>query len=145
MPRKNSFNENEQHLTYRYLLWCYKTTKESLERIDRKFTQLEVDYFIRKELKTGLKDPALKGRADYKEQVDKFDQYIDKKEVQAFAEKFLDDKKLSLRPEYIYLSQRLEAITKTIRHFLGNKELKKIISLYEEEFVQRILTAREHT
>jgi len=37
------------------------------------------------------------------------------------------------------------AIEKTIKYFLGDKELEKINHLYEQEMTKRILEAREHT
>lgn len=48
-------NLNTKKLKTRYLVWLYKTTKERLDRIDRKFTQLEVDRFILRELEKDLR------------------------------------------------------------------------------------------
>ena len=39
-----------KNLKKRYLIWFYKTTKEALDKIERKFTQMEIDKFILKEL-----------------------------------------------------------------------------------------------
>jgi len=49
-------------LTKRYLLWCYKTTKEQLDWIDRKFTQIQVDRYT---LKCLLKSKDLKSSVPY--------------------------------------------------------------------------------
>ena len=38
--------DDRKNLKKRYLVWLYKTTKESLDRIERKFTQLEIDRHI---------------------------------------------------------------------------------------------------
>ena len=38
------------NLKKRYLIWLYKETKEALDRVDRKFTQIEIDKFILEEL-----------------------------------------------------------------------------------------------
>ncbi len=38
------------NLKKRYLLWLYKETKETLDRVDRKFTQIDIDKFILEEL-----------------------------------------------------------------------------------------------
>ena len=40
-----------KNLKKRYLIWFYKTAKEALDKIERKFTQTEIDKFILKELK----------------------------------------------------------------------------------------------
>ena len=58
--------------------------------------------------------------------------------------KYLDGNKKSLHPQYVFLRNRLEAIESAIKHFLGEKELLKIRVLYEKEFTDRILQARDH-
>jgi len=50
-----------------------------------------------------------------------------------------------LKLDYLYLKNRLTAIEKAIKHFLGPGQMKHIRLLYEQEMTQRILTAREHT
>jgi len=44
---------NERNLIRRYLIWCYKATKEDLDKVDRKFTQLRVDYYVSDQLTKG--------------------------------------------------------------------------------------------
>ncbi len=39
-------------LKKRYLIWLYKETREALDRVDRKFTQLDIDKFILEELQS---------------------------------------------------------------------------------------------
>ena len=41
-----TLSENQQRLMRRYFVWCYKTTKEELDKIDRYFTQNTVDDYI---------------------------------------------------------------------------------------------------
>ena len=66
-------NQSHPHLTRRYLTWCYKTTKENLDRIDRYFTQDTVDQFLLQSLK---EDPQAKGISSA---IDAFAQYMDAK------------------------------------------------------------------
>jgi hypothetical protein len=129
-------------LTRRYLVWCYKTTKESLDRIDRKFTQATVDRFILDEL--SRKKPSGSAKEDYKKLVDDFKIYIEQKENEGLRQKFVDGRNKELHPEYLYLTYRLEAVESAIRHFLGPQELPHIHRLYEEEFTRRILESKEH-
>jgi hypothetical protein len=37
-------------LKKRYLIWLYKENREALDRVDRKFTQIDIDKFILEEL-----------------------------------------------------------------------------------------------
>ena len=39
-------DKDSRNLKKRYLIWLYKTTKEALDRIERKFTQADIDKFI---------------------------------------------------------------------------------------------------
>jgi len=136
MPRKASLTANERNLIRRYLIWCYKTTKEDLDRIDRYFTQIKADEVVLKQLR--------KARA-HADRVGQFQAYMKSKEDNALKKKFKDGKGGEMLPEYQYLRQRFTAIETAICYFLGVKELKKICSLYETEMTRRILEAREHT
>ncbi len=145
MAAKSQLTKPQKNLTRRYLLWCYKTTKEDLDRIDRYFTQLKVDAFMlanlskAKEFKGGKQDKA------YQKKVGDFKKYMEGKESRVLAQKFKDPEKKILKPEYLYLQRRLAAIEKAIVHFLGKKELSVIEEMYEEEMTLRILEARAHT
>ena len=121
---------SQQHkdLIRRYLLWAYKTTKESFERIERKTTQLTVDEYILKHIR------AAGGSAPHL--IKEYEAYINTKKADEF--------KLKKDPQYVYLKNRLKAIEATIKYFLGAKELKTMRSMYEQEFTARILQAREH-
>ena len=126
---------NEKNLMRRYLVWCYKTTKEDLDRIDRKFTQLKVDEKILRELKKAyLKKDKF---------VEEYKTYIANKKSDALKAKF-EGSNHTLAGSYVYLVRRLNAVERAIGFLLGKKELSKIISLYEEEMTRRILESREH-
>lgn len=133
----------EKNLIRRYLIWCYKTTKEELDRIDRKFTQLKVDYFMLDELKKMDKKTLVS--SDYAKLLSDFIVYIENKEKDAQESKFSDSKKQHLNSRYLFLRNRLSTIEKAIIHFLGPKQKIEIARLYEEEMTRRILESREHT
>jgi len=133
MKNKISLSYAHKALVRRYLLWAYKTTKESFERIERKTTQLIVDEYILS---------SFKGKQD--SLVDGFKAYIKAKRADERKLKFSDAKGKVLHPQYVYLKNRLQAIEAAIRHFLGEKELRAMRALYEKEFTLRILQARDH-
>ncbi len=130
---------NEKRLVRRYLVWCYKTTKEQLDRVDRKLTQLLVDRYMLKDLKRGHEEGQY-----YSKPVKDFQEYIRKKEEEASKQKFDDSNQGELQPSYLYLQRRLQAVESSIVFFLGEKELPLIEKFYEEEMTRRILESREH-
>ena len=134
----------ERQLIRRYLLWCYKTTREELERIDRKFTQLMVDEVIVKQLRQTASHGPRPIQEAYRKHIRQFEEYIRKKSDEALAQKFVPAHQNVLQPDYLYLQNRLLAVQKAIGEFLGAGELLAIQSLYEEEMTRRILAAREH-
>ena len=169
MPARFKLTKNERDLIRRYLVWCYKTTKESLDRVDRKFTQLKVDCFVLEQL---LQSPLvkLKGNPDYEKFIREFEQYIKDKREEAVKQKFNDPpplagplssgqgfkkalnqiisqqfSKASLKAEYVYLINRFTAIERAIKYFLGHSELQNFRIFYEQEMTQRIVQSREHT
>lgn len=125
-----------KNLKKRYLIWLYKVTKETLDRIERKFTQLKVDKFIFKELKKSAKDRQLKIF------LDEFGAYIQNKEKDGLSLKY-DGK--HLKPDCSFLVLKLKAIEKAVIKELGKAALKEIKSLYEKEMIERILKSTEAT
>lgn len=124
-----------KNLKKRYLVWFYKITKEALDKIERKFTQVDVDRFILKELKNSDKEKAAESF------IDEFEAYIQKKEQDGQSLKFENKK---LKPEYLFLTLKLEAIEKAIIKELGKPALDEIKLLYETEMTERILRSTEH-
>ena len=124
-----------KNLKRRYLIWFYKTTKEALDRIERKFTQAEIDRFILKELQ----------KSDKSKKADKFiaefQAYIRNKEKDGLALK-LEGK--NLKPEYYFLGLKLQATEKAISREFGRKALGQIKAQYEKEMTERILKSTEH-
>ncbi len=135
---------SHKDLIRRYLLWAYKTTKESFERIERKTTQLMVDEYILKALKQNTRCEAAVQK-DYQKFIEEFEQYIARKKEDEVKQKFADGSRKVLHPQYIYLERRLLVIEGAIKYFLGPDTLKTMKELYEKEFTNRILQAREHT
>ena len=142
MPKKKKLTQNEKNLMRRYLMWCYKTTKEDLDRIDRYFTQSVVDQLILKDLQ---KSKDFKKNGKYKKQVDAFAVYMETKTEKAQTVKFADKNCKEIKGEYLYSVNRFKAIEKVIVSFFGKKGLLEIEGLYEEEMSLRILEAKEHT
>ena len=142
---KSKPNQHARNLIRRYLVWCYKTTQESLDRIDRKFTQLEVDQFIFEQIKNSkeLFNPEANRR--YKNLINNFKLYMNNKKEEAKKQKYFEDDSATLNPDYLYHRDRLEAVKKAIRYFLSPADLEKIKKSYEEEMTRRIWEAKEHT
>lgn len=135
----------ERKLIRRYLIWCYKTTKEQIDRIDRKFTQLKADYYILSEISKKNTQRSRVSEKHYSQFVEEFKAYIRQKEKDALQSKFSKESRHIFQPRYQYLKNRLSAIEKAISFFLGEKETLRVQSLYEQEMTRRILEAREPT
>jgi len=127
--------QDTANLKRRYLVWFYKATKEALDKIDRKFTQVDIDRFLIKELR---KSPDFKA---IEKRVLEFEAYVATKERDGQAFKFRNG---SLASEYAFLELKLKAIEKAIKKELGTKGLAQIKSLYEREMTERILKSTEH-
>ena len=124
-----------RNLKKRYLLWLYKTNKEALDRIERKFTQLEIDRFMLRELEKCAKDKRLKSF------VKELKNYIQNKEKEGRGLKYSADK---LNPDYLFLALKLKAVERAIVKERGRSGLKEIKALYEREMTERILKSTEH-
>jgi hypothetical protein len=141
--QSKKYSLNDKRLIKRYLYWCYKTTKEDLDRIDRYFTQLEVDQFMLEDLKNARN--GYFSEQEYKTLVDDFAKYMTKKKENVLKQKYADAKGQVIHPQYHYLTKRFTAIERAIHRFLGKEALKEITLAYEEEMTVRILQAREHS
>ena len=124
-----------KNLKKRYLIWFYKTTKEALDKIERKFTQTEIDKFILKELKAKNKDK----KAD--KFIAEFEAYILNKEMDGLGLKFEGKQ---IKPDYAFLELKLKTIEKAIVKEFGKKGLDEIKSMFELEMTERILKSMEH-
>lgn len=130
---------SQKSLIRRYLIWCYKTTKEELDRIDRYFTQSLVDQRL-----LALLSKATGNDTVYQKKIEDFKVYMTAKEKSALEKKYLNLGKKVLQPQYRYLQDRLAAIEQVIVEFFGKSGLKTVQALYENEMTRRILEAREH-
>ena len=128
-------------LKRRYLLWLYKTTKEAFDRYERKFTQLEIDKFIREEVSRECRQAYLSDeREEIGKQVEAMRVYVEEKENACLKLKYRGKK---INPEYLFLDIKLQALEKAIVKELGHEELQRIKNLYEQEMSERILHSRE--
>src|SRR3972149_147683 len=117
-----------KNLKFRYLLWLYKMKKEALDRVERKFTQVDIDRKIMRYMREHSNSRNLKMKNEAKKFLKDFKEYINKKEKEGMELKFEGRK---LKPEYYHLSLKLEAIEKSIVEELGHRGLKEIKALYE--------------
>jgi hypothetical protein len=130
-----------KNLKFRYLLWLYKTTKEELDRIERKFTQLDIDRGILGYISKYADSSKVKAKDKLSKFIKAFKEYIDNKEKDGLDLKF-DNRKL--KSEYYFSLVKLKAIEKSIVKQLGRKAKERIKLLYEQEMIRRILESEEH-
>lgn len=134
-------NKDEKNLKIRYLTWLYKTVKEAFDRYERKFTQLEIDEFILKEMEKELKGAYLpQEKRALEKLVNDFRNYIAEKEKACLKLKYKGKK---IEPEFIFLDVKLEAIEKAIVSESGKCALDKIKEDYQQEMLRRIMQQKE--
>ena len=131
-----------KNLTKRYLIWLYKTNKEALERIDRKFTQLDIDCLMLKSLEGSFKKN-YSGNIELEKLINEFKDYIINKEKESASLKFIGNSD-KLKPNYIFLQLKVIEIEKIIKEFFGKATLNEIKKLYYQEMFERILKEKEH-
>ena len=119
--------EDKRSLHKRYLFWLYKTTKDELDKIDRKFTQLDIDRDIEK---------ILSSKKGISEQLKEWKDYILAKEADALKLKFSSDG--SADPRYLFLSLKLEATELITKKMFGRKMLSEFKKLYEDASLKMI-------
>lgn len=118
----------------RYLLWLYKTTQEQVDKVERKFSQLEIDEILLEQMKKLDKEKKLDTF------IDEFQVYIDNKKKKGLELKFDG---LEIRPDFQFLLNKLKAIETVIVKEFGEAGLQEIKCAYEEEMTGRILAERE--
>lgn len=145
MATLKNITVNEKKLIRRYLVWFYKVTKEELERIDRKFTQVLVDGRVLADLKKSGDKLSAQESAVYSRKVNEFKVYAQNKESEALKLKYQDAVRREVNAEYAFLQAKFLAVQRAMVYFLGKKELKAIEALYQQEMTRRILESREHS
>ncbi|MHC4505481.1 MAG: hypothetical protein ACYTFI_19425 [Planctomycetota bacterium] len=128
-------------LKFRYLLWLYKTTKEALDRTERKFTQLEVDRGILQRMEEAANALGPDQGEALAPQLQELRDYVDKKERDGKDLKFDGG---DLKPEHRFLVMKLESIEKVAADQLGREALDEIRVSYEREMRRRILESKGH-
>jgi len=135
-------NQDLKNLKKRYFIWLYKIAKETFDKYERKFTQIDIDNDILVEMENQLLGSYLPHEKDaLAQRINDFKKYIDTKE-KACSELRNGHKKIN--PDFIFSEIKLNAIEKIIQKELGKRGLEEIRSLYEKEMTQRILKSTEH-
>jgi len=133
--------QDEKNLKIRYLVWLYKTTKEAFDRYERKFTQLDIDESILKEMEQELKSSYL---PQEKKQLEKFingfRNYIAEKEKGCLKLKYKGKK---TDPAFLFLDVKLNSIEKIIQDEFGKESLEEIKESYQQEMLRRILEEKQ--
>jgi tRNA U38,U39,U40 pseudouridine synthase TruA len=124
-------------LRKRYLFWLYKTTKDELDKIDRKFTQLAVDRALAAYLKKKARGFSRALKASLEPFCGEWEEYILHKESDARKLKFAEDG--SLDAHYLFLRLKLQAIEQATQKYCGKKDLACFKGFYEEAAMKRIL------
>ena len=134
--------KDEKNLRVRYLTWLYKTTKEAFDRYERKFTQIDIDGFVLREMEKELKGSYMpQEKKSLEKLVNDFRLYISEKEKACLKLKYKGKK---IDPEFIFLDVKLIAIEKAIIKELGQEGLNKIKEAYHQEMIKRIIEEKEN-
>ncbi|OIO35223.1 MAG: hypothetical protein AUJ74_07210 [Candidatus Omnitrophica bacterium CG1_02_44_16] len=112
---------DKRPLYKRYLFWLYKTTKGELDKVDRKFTQLDIDRKIEK---------ILSGKKGISAPLKEWKDYILNKESGALKSKFSSDG--SLDAGYQFLCLKLEAVEAITKKMFGGRTLAEFKRLCED-------------
>ena len=135
-------NQDVKNLKKRYFIWLYKIAKETFDKYERKFTQVDIDKDILDEMEKELLGAYLPHEKDaLQKYINDFQKYIENKEK--VCSEFRDQGK-KINPEFIFSEIKLDAVEKVIVKELGRKGLEEIKSLYEREMTERILKSTEH-
>jgi hypothetical protein len=129
--------KDKDSLHKRYLLWLYKMTKDELDKIERKFTQLTIDLELEKKLNEKAGRLSSAARDSLKPFLSEWKEYIFTKESDAQKLKF-DENGAELTP-YLFLRLKLECIEAIIARRFGKKTLAFFKQLYEDIAIKRIL------
>jgi hypothetical protein len=117
-------------LMKRYLFWLFKTTRDELDKIDRKFTQLEVDRSMQKvflKKKGGALTPF----------IDEWGRYMAGKEADAKKLKF--DDAGGVLASYSFLRLKLKAIESVADRRFGPRLMRQFEKIYEDAAMKNIL------
>ncbi len=129
--------EDKMSLYKRYLLWLYKMTKDEFDKIERKFTQLDIDRRIEGIFEKKFKSVPEPLCSSLKNNLKEWKEYVLAKEKDAKALKFGDDG--DLLASYLFLQLKLETVEEIIVSVFSKKTLKEFKELCEEYAFKRIL------
>ncbi|MFA5038588.1 MAG: hypothetical protein WC732_02785 [Candidatus Omnitrophota bacterium] len=129
--------EDRDSLYKRYLFWLYKNVREECDRVDRKFTQLDIDGEIADFFERSLVSLSEREREEIAPFVKEWNSYVVQKKDDAGQMKFTPAQ--GLKPEYVFLRLKLKAIESLIIRRLGRKGLKSFKRMQEQSALQGIL------
>ncbi len=121
----------------RYLFWLYKTIREDVDRIDRKFTQLVLDEQIAALLERDMAPLDKELRQGVGPFIEEWKTYIAQKADDARKLKFSESGFLKF--EYVFLRLKLRAVEQLIVKRLGRRHLNEFRRRLEEAAMQGIL------
>lgn len=121
----------------RYLFWLYKTIREDVDRIDRKFTQLVLDEKIAALLERDMASLDKELHQGVGPFVEEWKAYIAQKADDARKLKFSESGLLKF--EYVFLRLKLKAVERLIVERLGRRHLNEFRRRLEEAAMQGIL------
>jgi len=112
-----------------------------LDRIDRKFTQLDVDQEIYKYISKNMDVNQVYDREKLYALKQSFEEYMREKENAGQRSKLEGGKE---KPDYYFLSLKLKAIEDVIVKLFGANARTNIKKAYEKEMRKRILKSTKH-
>lgn len=127
--------QDRYSLYKRYLFWLYKNTREECDRIDRKFTQLDIDEEI-----SSFLGSAFIGEKEMRQIgpfVLEWKDYISRKKADADKLKFSEDG--DVNPAYVFMRLKLKAVEASVLKHFGRRGMEEFRRLFEESSMQRIM------
>ena len=123
-------------LQKRYLFWLYKTTKDELDRIDRKFTQLDIDREMLDIFRhqADIAPDVVRGGLDALAR--EWKEYVAGKEADARKLRFDDEGRVLA--SYYFLHLKLKGTLAIARRRFGANMFRYFKRLYEEASMRLI-------
>lgn len=130
-------SEDRDSLTRRYLFWLYKTVRDECDRVDRKFTQLDIDAEIAEFFDKAVSSCQADQRRGVAPFVEEWASYIAGKKRDAQVLKFMENG--DLNPQYQFSRLKLKAVEQAVVSHFGRGRLKEFKRMYEQAALQGIL------
>jgi hypothetical protein len=129
--------KDKASLHKRYLLWLYKMTRDELDKIERKFTQLDIDSEIEKKLAQRSGSFSAAARKGLEPFLSEWKEYVALKRKDAQKLKFNEAGEVVA--SYLFLRLKLECVEAITARRFGARTLSGFKQLYEESSIRRIM------